>query len=67
MSVGVRTLFQSRTESFFDLNIISIGVVSSICEALQKYDLLTILKRSSTTVYSLHTQIGKKKYEAKSQ
>ena len=31
-SVAVRTLFQSRTESFFDVNIISVGVVSCICE-----------------------------------
>ena len=59
MSVAVRTLFQSRTESFFDVNTISIGVVSCICEALQKYDLLTILKHGSTTVYSLRTQNGK--------
>ena len=43
-SVAVRTLFQSRTESFFDVNIISIGVVSCICEALQKYDLFNHFK-----------------------
>ena len=39
MSVAVRTLFKSRTESFFEVNIVPIGVVSSICQALQKYDL----------------------------
>ena len=44
MSVAVTTLFQSRTESFFDVNIISIGVVSCICEALQKYDLFDHFK-----------------------
>ena len=44
MSVAVRTLFQSKTESFFDVNIISIGVVSCICEALQKYDLFDHFK-----------------------
>ena len=44
MSVAVRTLFQSRTESFVDVNIISIGVLSSICEALQKYDLFDHFK-----------------------
>ena len=44
MSVEVRTLFQSRTESFFDVNIVFIGVVSSICEALQKYDLFDHFK-----------------------
>ena len=43
-SVAVRTLFQSRTESFFDVNITSIGVVSCICEALQKYDLFDHFK-----------------------
>ena len=59
-SVAVRTLFQSRTESFFDVNIISIGVVSCICEALQNMTLLTILKLGSTTVYSLRTLSGKK-------
>ena len=44
MSVAVRTLFQSRTESFFDVNIISISVVSSICKALQRYDHFDHLK-----------------------
>ena len=65
MSVAVRTLFQSRTESFLDMNIVSIGVVSCICEALQNMTFLTISKRSSTTVYSLRTQSGKN-CEAKS-
>ena len=59
MSVAVRTLFQSRTESFFDVNIISIGVVSCICEAYKNMTLLTILKHGSMTVYSLRTQSGK--------
>ena len=57
--VAVRTLFESRTESFIDVNIISIGVLSSICEAPQKYDLFDHLKRGSTTVYSLCRQSGK--------
>ena len=38
MSVAVRTLFQSKIESFFNVNIISISAVSGICEALQKFD-----------------------------
>ena len=38
----------------------STGVISSICEVLQRYDLFqTILKCGSETVYSLHTQGGK--------
>ena len=36
--VSVRSLFQNRTGSFFEVNIIPVGVVSSICEPLQKYD-----------------------------
>ena len=44
MSIAVRTMFQSRAESFFDVNIISIGVVSSICAAPQKYDFLDHFK-----------------------
>ena len=34
-----RSLFESRTESYFDTNISSKGVLPSICEILHKYDL----------------------------
>ena len=44
MSVVVSTFFQSRIESVFDVNITSVGVASSICEAPQKYDLFDNLK-----------------------
>ena len=44
VSVAVRTLFQSRTESLFDVSIVSIDLVSSICEALQKYDVFDLFK-----------------------
>ena len=35
----VRSLFESRTQSYFDTNIASKGVLPSICEILHKYDL----------------------------
>ena len=67
MSVEVRTLFQSRTESFFDVNIVFIGVVSSIfARRYKNMTFLTILKRGSTTVYSRRTQSGKKLWGEKS-
>ena len=60
-SVAVRTLFQSRTESFFDVNIISIGVVSCICEALQKYDLFDHFKAwFYDCIFPIRTLSGKK-------
>ena len=53
MSVSVRTLFQSRTETFFDVNMISIAItcISSIREALQKYDLFDNIKAWFLRVY----------------
>ena len=36
----VRSLFESRTQSYFYTNIASKGVLPSICEILHKYDLL---------------------------
>ena len=35
----VRSLFESRTQSYFDTNIASKGVLPSICNILHKYDL----------------------------
>ena len=37
----VRSLFESRTQSYFDINIASKGVLPSICEILHKYDLFS--------------------------
>ena len=48
---SVRNLLKSRTESFFDKNVKSIGILQSICEALNKYDsfnYLEIWSNSST-------------------
>ena len=39
MAPVVRNLFQIRSQSFFDPNIVSLGVLPSICEALHKYKL----------------------------
>ena len=39
MSPAVKNLFDSRTKSFFDSNITSLGVLPSIAEALHKYEL----------------------------
>ena len=39
MAPTVRNLFESRTESYFDTNITSVGGLLSISEALVKYDL----------------------------
>ena len=44
MAPVVQSLFESRTESYFDTNIASKGVLPSICEILHKYDLFSYFK-----------------------
>ena len=39
MAPVVRNLFQIKSKSYFDANIVSLGVLPSICEALHKYGL----------------------------
>ena len=39
MAPVVRELFEIRTNSYFDTNIVSLGVLPNICEALHKYKL----------------------------
>ena len=39
MAQFVRSLFMSRAERYFDVSVASMGVLSSIIEALNKYDL----------------------------
>ena len=39
MAPVVRNLFEIRTQSYFDPNIVSLGILPTICEVLQKYDL----------------------------
>ena len=39
MTPALRSLFEVRSKSLFDANIISLGILPSICEALHKFDL----------------------------
>ena len=39
MASVVRNLFQIRSQSFFDPNIVSLGVLPSICEAIHRHEL----------------------------
>ena len=39
MAPVVRNLFEIRTQSYFEANIVSLGTLPTICEVLQKYDL----------------------------
>ena len=39
MAPSLRNLIRSRTESLFDIDVKSIGILPSICKALNKYDL----------------------------
>ena len=41
MAPVVRNLFQIRSQSYFDANIVSLRVLPSICEALHKYGLFS--------------------------
>ena len=41
MALFVHNLFQIRSQSYFDANIVSLGVLPSICEALHKYGLFS--------------------------
>ena len=41
MAPVVRNLFQIRSQSYFNANIVSLGVLPSICEALRKYGLFS--------------------------
>ena len=41
MAPVVRNLFQIRSQSYFDANSVSLGVLPGICEALHKYRLFS--------------------------
>ena len=43
----VRNMFQIRSQCFFDPNIVSLGVLPSICEALHKYELFNYFESNS--------------------
>ena len=44
MAPSVRNLLRRRTESLYDKDVKSIGILPSICKALNKYDLLNHLE-----------------------
>ena len=50
MAPSLRNLLRSRTESLFDKDVKSIGILPSICEALKKYDLSLITSKYGSTV-----------------
>ena len=39
MAQSVRSLFMSKAESYFDASVTSVGVLPSIIETLNEYDL----------------------------
>ena len=41
MAPVVRNLFEIRSQSYFDANIVSLGVPLSVCEELHKYGLFS--------------------------
>ena len=59
MTPFINNLFDSRTKSFFDSDISSLGVPPSTAESLKKFDLFITLKHGITTPFSQHTQTGK--------
>ena len=66
MAPSLRNLLRSRTESLFDKDVKSIGILPSICEALNKYDLFNYFEiwfNSSTfPTYGNWNQLSKIKF-----
>ena len=57
MAPVVRNLFQIRCQNIFDPNIVSLGVLPSICEALHKYELFNYFESwFSNSVFPSYTQ-----------
>ena len=67
MAPVVRNLFQIRSQSYFDANIVSLGVLPSICEALHKFGLFSYFDSwfsdSVFPTYSQWKSIVKTKFE----
>ena len=65
MAQYVRSLFMSRAESYFDASVTSMGVLPSIMEAFNKYDLFHFFVSwfydSTFPTYSSWKWIGKTK------
>ena len=66
MAPTVRNLFESRTESYFDTNITSVGVMLSISEVLVKYGLFQYFESWLTTPHVQPIQLGKELSEIRS-
>ena len=58
MAPSLRNLLRSRIDSSFDKDVKSIGILPSICEALNKYDLFNYFKYGSTVQYFPRTATG---------
>ena len=57
MAPVVKSLFLTRVESYFSSNYPSTGVLSSICDALRKYDLLQFLESGhSLSIFPSYTE-----------
>ena len=57
MAPVVRNLFQIRSQSYFDANIVSLGVLPSVCEALHKFGLFSYFDSwFSDSVFSTYSQ-----------
>ena len=57
MAPVVHNLFQIRSQSYFDADIVSLGVLPSICEALHKYGLFSYFDSSfSDSVFLTYSQ-----------
>ena len=69
MAPVVRNLFQIRSQSFVDPNIVSLGDLPSICEALHKYELFNYFESwFSNSVFPSYAQwkaVVKSKMEVK--
>ena len=62
MSPAVKSLFDSRTKSFFDSDITSLGVLPCIAEALHKYELFHCFENWQTfPIYSSRKKIVRNK------
>ena len=56
MSPAVKSFFDSRTKSFFDSDITSLGVLPGIAEALHKYDLFHCFENwHNSSTFPIHS------------
>ena len=58
MTPALRSLFELRSKSLFDANIISLGILPSICEALHKFDLFHYFDKCIRIQSSQLTRLG---------